>query len=197
MDSINEPVFRITFGLLWLFYFGLRLYFQRKVKGVGQYIRINEKQEKLFFRLFALAYILLPLYFLTPWVDFAHFVAPIWLRWVGVGITCMGISLFGWTHQILGTNWTAVLALSEKQKLVTNGPYHYVRHPMYTAFFIIGFGFLLLSANWLVGILYMGTLLSMYLARVSAEEKMMISRFGDHYREYMQVTGRILPRLKK
>jgi protein-S-isoprenylcysteine O-methyltransferase Ste14 len=197
MDSLSDLVFRISFGVLWLFYFGLRLYFQRKIKGVGQYVLVNEKQEKFFFRLFALAYILLPLYFLTPWIDFAHILAPAGLRWAGVVITCIGIALFGWTHQVLGLNWTAVLALSEKQELVVSGPYHYVRHPMYAAFFIIGFGFLFLSANWLVGILYIGTLSLMYFTRVSAEEKMMMDRFGDRYREYMQNTGRILPRLTK
>jgi protein-S-isoprenylcysteine O-methyltransferase Ste14 len=68
---------------------------------------------------------------------------------------------------------------------------------MYTAFFIIGFGFLFLSANWLIGIIYIGTLLLMYIARISAEEKMMIDRFGDSYRQYMKTTGRILPRLNK
>lgn len=197
MNATNELVFRIIFGALWLFYFGLRLYFQRKVKGVGQYILFNEKQEKIFFRLFALAYILLPLYFLTPWVDFAQMSAPIWLRWGGVVITCMGIALFGWTHQVLGLNWTAVLALSEKQELVTSGPYRHIRHPMYTAFFVIGLGFLFLSSNWLVGLIYIGTLSLMYIGRVPAEEKMMTDRFGDRYREYMQQTGRIVPRLWK
>ena len=74
MSKAGEIPFRIAFGILWLVYFGVRLYFQGKVKGGrGGYVRINAKQETLFFRLFALAYLLLPLYFLTPWVDFAHF----------------------------------------------------------------------------------------------------------------------------
>jgi len=197
MNSINEIIFRIIFGLLWLLYFGLRIYFQRKVKGVGKYTLTNEKQEKFFFRLFALAYILLPLYIVTPWIDFAHISISIWLRWAGVVTTCVGIGLFGWTHLALGLNWTAVLALSEKHELVTSGPYRYVRHPMYTAFFIIGFGFLFVSANWLIGVIYIGTLALMYMARISAEEKMLLDHFGDSYRHYMKTTGRILPRLIK
>lgn len=197
MNSISETVFRIIFGLLWIFHFALRLYFQKKVKGVGKYVVINEKQEKFFFLLFALAYIMLPLYFVTHWIDFAHISMPIWLRWIGVIATCAGISLFRRTHQILGLNWTTILALSEKHQLVTSGPYRYVRHPMYTAFFIIGFGFLFLSANWLIGAIYIGTLSLMYVVRISAEEKMMIDRFGDSYRQYMKTTGRLLPRLIK
>jgi protein-S-isoprenylcysteine O-methyltransferase Ste14 len=67
---------------------------------------------------------------------------------------------------------------------------------MYSAFFTIGFGFLFLSANWIVGLLYLGTLMLMYAFRVSKEEEMMISRFGETYRQYMKKTGRIFPRLK-
>jgi protein-S-isoprenylcysteine O-methyltransferase Ste14 len=197
MNSMSETIFRIVFGALWVFNFGLRLYFQRKVKGVGRYVVTNEKREKFFFLLFALAYILLPLYFITHWIDFAHVAMPIWLRWTGVAATCAGIGLFGWTHQVLGKNWTAIPALSENHELVTSGPYRYIRHPMYTTFFIVGFGFLFLSANWLIGVIYIGTLLLMYAVRISAEEKMMLDRFGEAYRQYMKTTGRLLPRLIK
>jgi protein-S-isoprenylcysteine O-methyltransferase Ste14 len=68
---------------------------------------------------------------------------------------------------------------------------------MYTAFFVIGFGFLLLSANWFISAIYLGTLTLMYATRVSIEEKMMLERFGDEYHQYMTKTGRLLPRFKK
>ncbi len=194
MNPSVEILFRITFGILWVIYFGTRLFFQRRIKGSLEYTRINEQQEKLLFRLFALAFLLLPLYFLTTWIDFASIPLPVWLRWSGAGITAVGIVLFGWAHQALGRNWTAVLALSKEHEMVQRGPYRYVRHPMYSAFFIIGIGLGLLSANWLVGVIYLGPLLVMYMARVALEEKMMIDRFGDTYRQYMKRTGRLWPR---
>jgi protein-S-isoprenylcysteine O-methyltransferase Ste14 len=196
MNTSTELPFRIAFGILWVVYFGVRLYFQKKVKGGQEYVLVNEKQEKIFFGLFAISYLLMPLYFLTPWIDFAHLPIPAWLRWAGGVLTCAGIYLFAWTHQTLGNNWTAVLALSKAHELVTDGPYRYMRHPMYSAFFVIGIGFFLLSANWLMGFLYLATLTMMYVARVSAEEKMMIDRFGDTYRQYMKKTGRLFPRLQ-
>ncbi|HLO28789.1 MAG TPA: protein-S-isoprenylcysteine O-methyltransferase [Anaerolineales bacterium] len=196
MRASAEIPFRICFGVLWILYFGIRIYFQGKVTGKRVIIRTHEKQESLFFRLFALAYLLLPLYFLTPWIDFAHFPLPAWLRWLGGVVACAGVALFSWAHYVLGMNWTAILALSKEHELVTQGPYRYVRHPMYSAFFTIGLGFLFLSANGLVGFLYLSSLILMYAMRVSREEEMMISRFGETYREYMQKTGRILPRFK-
>jgi protein-S-isoprenylcysteine O-methyltransferase Ste14 len=195
MNPSIEIPFRITFGILWVVYFGVRLFFQRRITGQKEYARVNEQQEKLLFRLFALAFVLLPLYFLTPWIDFASTPLPQWLRLSGGIIVCLGIILFGWAHQALGQNWTAVLALSKEHEMVQNGPYRYVRHPMYSAFFVIGIGFGLLSANWLIEIIYLAPLLVMYAARVSAEEKMMIDRFGEPYREYMKRTGRLFPRL--
>jgi protein-S-isoprenylcysteine O-methyltransferase Ste14 len=197
MEFSAELIYRIVFGALWLVYFAVRLYFQRQVKGMGDYTRFNEKQERLFFRLFALAYLLLAFYFLTPWVDFARFPCPDWLRWSGAVISIAGICFFGWTHQVLGNNWTAVLAISQKHQLVTDGPYRFVRHPMYSAFYLIGFGFLLLSANWLMGLIYLGTLTIMYLARVEKEEAMMLEHFGEPYQAYLQTTGRLMPRFKK
>jgi len=131
-------LFRIAFGVLWVLYFVIRLYFQERVKGSHNYTRINVRQEKILFRLFALAFLLLPLYFLTTWIDFASLPLPTWLRWGGAAITCLGIALFGWSHQALGNNWTAVLALSQEHELVQNGPYRYIRHPMYSAFLSLG-----------------------------------------------------------
>lgn len=196
MKASNEIVYRIVFGVLWVVYFGVRLFFQNRVKGLQEYTRFNAQQEKLFFQIFAIAFLLLPIYFLTAWIDFASIPLPMWLRWCGGGIVCLGIALFGWAHQALGNNWTAVLALSKEHEMVENGPYRHVRHPMYSSFFIIGGGFFLLSSNWLVGVIYLVPLLVMYLVRVSPEEKMMIDRFGEPYRQYMKRTRRLLPRFR-
>jgi protein-S-isoprenylcysteine O-methyltransferase Ste14 len=133
---------------------------------------------------------------LTAWIDFASLPLPLWLRWSGGVIICMGIVLFGWAHQALGRNWTVVLALAKEHKSVQSGPYRNVRHPMYSAFFILRISFVLLSANWLVGVIYLVPLLVMYVARVSLEEKMMIDRFGEPFRQYMKRTGRFWTRFR-
>ena len=68
---------------------------------------------------------------------------------------------------------------------------------MYSAFFVIGLGALMLSANWLIGATYLLCVGWMYHARVRSEEEMMIERFGETYRAYMDRTGRLFPRLSK
>ncbi len=79
--------------------------------------------------------------------------------------------------------------------LVTNGPYRFIRHPMYAAIFLIGIGISLHSANWIVALAYLLPVTGMYLFRISDEEEMMIEQFGDEYREYMRRTGRLVPKL--
>jgi protein-S-isoprenylcysteine O-methyltransferase Ste14 len=70
-----------------------------------------------------------------------------------------------------------------------------VHHPMYTALFLLGVGFLLLTANWAVGVPLIVVLPILVSVRIGNEEALMIEKFGDEYRAYMQRTGRFLPRL--
>ena len=51
----------------------------------------------------------------------------------------------------------------------------------YAAIFLIGAGISLLSANLIVALSYMLPAITLYLVRISDEEKMMIEQFGDEY----------------
>jgi protein-S-isoprenylcysteine O-methyltransferase Ste14 len=48
--------------------------------------------------------------------------------------------------------------------------------------------------NWLAGPLDLIFFIPFYLLRVQAEEKMMLDRFGDQYREYMKNVGGLVPK---
>lgn len=52
----------------------------------------------------------------------------------------------------------------------------------------------ILAANWLIGL---GSLLVLTLLaiRTPKEEQMLIERFGDDYRRYIETTGKFVPRL--
>jgi protein-S-isoprenylcysteine O-methyltransferase Ste14 len=65
---------------------------------------------------------------------------------------------------------------------------------MYTSFFAYLGASFLLTANWLIGVL--GLVYSLLiLERVGHEERMMLDTYGEEYRQYVQHTGRFLPRL--
>lgn len=115
------------------------------------------------------------------------------LAWLGVATGLLSLWLFWRTHKDLGRNWSVSLEVRDKHELITGGVYRYVRHPMYSAFFLWAIAQFLLLPNWvagLSGIVGFGTL---YLFRVGREEKLMLDAFGDEYRAYMERTARVLP----
>jgi protein-S-isoprenylcysteine O-methyltransferase Ste14 len=114
-------------------------------------------------------------------------------RWLGLVLGLGMDALFIWIHQALGQNWAVGVLVKEKHRLVTSGPYRWVRHPMYLAIFGFSVAFFLLSANVLVGLFWAAlTIASAW--RVGEEERLLTEAFGDEYRKYMARTGRFLPK---
>lgn len=135
------------------------------------------------------------LYLVAPQtIAWASLSLPSWVRWAGVVLGAVSLAGLLWVHTALGKNWSAWLELKEGQTLVTHGPYRRVRHPMYTALYGLYIGWTLLTANWLLGVAWIGTFTLLTVTRIRHEEAMMVERFGDAYREYMEKTGRFLPR---
>ncbi len=196
MNPVDEAPFRVVFGAFWALNIMVRSYFQVKAKAAEKSFSRSERRTKLLFRVLAFTFPLMLVYVFSTWFDFAHVPLPARARWsLGGGISIVYLVLFSWIHHTLGRNWSGLLEIHKDHTLITHGPYRYVRHPMYTSFFILGVGILLLSANWLIASVYLIAASSMYIDRVSSEEKMMIERFGDAYRDYMKRTGRLIPRL--
>jgi len=129
------------------------------------------------------------------WMAWASLRLPLWLRWTGVGIAILGFVLLQWAQTTLGKNWSDRPRMLKEQSLITSGPYQFVRHPIYTAFIFILGSSLLTSANWLIGLAWIGMTVVEVASRIDFEESLMLEYFGDGYREYMKKTGRLLPKL--
>ena len=134
------------------------------------------------------------LYLINPgWMAWAQLPLPSWLRWTGAAIMAICIPFIYWVFSSLGKNVTPTVVTREAHTLVTHGPYHWVRHPLYTVGFLVFTGYSLLAANWFI--FTMLALASVILVmRTPIEEQHLIDRFGDEYRRYMSRTGRYLPK---
>lgn len=128
------------------------------------------------------------------WLAFARLAFPVWLRWAGVVLTLAGFALLQWAQVSLGKSWSDAPRMMKEQVLITSGPYQFIRHPIYTAFILILGSTLLISANWFIGLAWLGMTVLEVASRVGFEESLMLEYFGDQYRDYMQKTGRLLPR---
>ena len=135
-------------------------------------------------------------YVLSPWLDFANYQLPNWAGMIGAVVYTIALSLLWRSHADLGGNWSATLEIRERHWLVTHGVYGRLRHPMYAAHWLWGIAQALLIQNWIAGVGGLLFFAPLYLLRVPGEEAMLFEHFGDEYREYMNRTGRVIPRLK-
>jgi protein-S-isoprenylcysteine O-methyltransferase Ste14 len=88
------------------------------------------------------------------------------------------------------------LQVREEHRLVTNGIYRRIRHPMYASMFLLSMAHLFFVPNWIVAPAYLVSFGILYVFRVGREERMMLDRFGAEYEAYRRRSGRLLPRLR-
>lgn len=133
-------------------------------------------------------------YVFSDTLSFADYVLPSWTGWAGTLIFLAALWLLWRAHSDLGQNWSQTLALREEHELITHGVYRRVRHPMYAAFWLWAIAEALLLHNRIAGFSQLVSLAGLCFLRVPREERMMLDRFGGEYQDYMNRTGRVLPR---
>lgn len=158
--------------------------------------------EKLFLFISALGFQVIPfIYIFSSWFDFAEYdlltgISRI-LGWSGCVVFVAAIWVLWRSHVDLGRNFSPELKIREEHKLVTEGIFRSIRHPMYAAHWLWALAQALLLQNWIAGLSVLVAFWPLYSYRVAREEYMMCDRFGDDYRDYMGRTGRIFPRFTK
>lgn len=143
----------------------------------------------------ALTLLLTAAYFRNPAaLDWAAIAVPQSARWVGVAGFGLAVAWLSWMFIALGRNLTDTVVTRRDARFVEHGPYRYVRNPMYTGVLLVGLTLGLAFGTWLLPA--SAALLFGFMAvRTRIEERFLIARFGDQYREYMSRVGRFFPRL--
>src|SRR3569623_2584793 len=108
-------------------------------------------------------------------------------------VFALALWMFYRPHKDLGRNWSVTLEVRDQHRLVTEGVYTNVRHPMYAAFWLWALAQAFLLPNWIAGPAGLIGFGILFFMRVGREEQMMIETFGDEYRTYMQRTARVVP----
>jgi protein-S-isoprenylcysteine O-methyltransferase Ste14 len=193
----DEAWFRIALVVVILVTMAIGIPHRLRAASSGE--RISYKEEGyLFAAILRLTGLLLGIstlaYLVFPTsVGWASIPIPIGLRWFAVVIAIASTTLFYWTLSSLGKNLTDTVVTRKDAVLVTHGPYRWVRHPFYLTAALLMASVTGLTANWLIGI--SSLLVLMLLAiRTPKEEQMLIQRFGDDYRRYIETTGKFIPR---
>lgn len=148
MNGSDEPRFRIIFSVLLILFGLIRGYYARRGQSSGIRVSMQERWDELvkyegrtnvLLRVigFLVLIIAVILYIAHPqWMEWPTIPIPEWLRWLGVGLGAASLPLLIWVQHVLGKYFSYNLELRENHKLVTDGPYHWVRHPIYTVIII-------------------------------------------------------------
>jgi protein-S-isoprenylcysteine O-methyltransferase Ste14 len=116
------------------------------------------------------------------------------IRWLGVVLFAAGGALRIRPVFVLGRRFSGLVAIQPGHTLVTNGVYGVIRHPSYLGLLVnsLGWGLAFRSG---VGVLLTALILPPLLVRIRAEERLLLSQFGDEYDAYCARTSRLIPGL--
>jgi protein-S-isoprenylcysteine O-methyltransferase Ste14 len=168
--------------------------FARKAKKIEVRASFYDRRESFLLAFASLGLFVIPaVYVLTgfPALLDRPFIPAI--AWLGPVAQCAALWLFRRSHVDLGRNWSISLEVRDHHALVKDGVYQFIRHPMYSSFFLLGVAQMLLLPNWLAGGSGFVGAGILYAFRVRREEQMMLESFGEEYRAYMTDTKRLIP----
>ncbi len=175
-------------------WFVIRYPAQRRARRLGVARSAGGTRDRVLLTIATLGQFVIPVFYIATYqpafADYGFYPLEAWAG--GVAIVA-SLVLFRVTHKQLGRMWSITLEMREGHKLVTDGLYAHVRHPMYSSFALFAVAQLLLIQNWIAGPAGLVGFGILFFMRVPHEERVMIETFGDEYRDYMRRTARIIP----
>lgn len=103
----------------------------------------------------------------------------------GGAVALLGLGLRAW----------AAGHIRKNSQLATSGPYAYTRNPLYLGSFLLGLGFTIAAGQPLLGILFAGLFLGIYLPVMRVEAATLSQLFGEDYTRYSSAVPLFFPRL--
>jgi protein-S-isoprenylcysteine O-methyltransferase Ste14 len=196
---MNENIFRILAALIFFTGIGISSYYRRKAdRETGEKIsrKVDGNIMMTIIKFFGLVLWLSPLvYLLNPkWMAWSKLGVVDGVRWAGVGIGILCVAGIYWLFSSIGSGITPTSATRQNHRLVTKGPYRWVRHPLYSIGSSLFISFGMMADNWFIAAIGILAFIAMAI-RTPKEEANLIEKFSDEYREYMKHTGRFFPKL--
>jgi protein-S-isoprenylcysteine O-methyltransferase Ste14 len=137
----------------------------------------------------------------------------IWLLWIPLPSLLpdpwsttriiLGFSLFLggaifilWGRRTLGRMWgistSREVKLVQDHRLVQEGPFRLIRHPMYFGWWVVVLGLILIYYTWVLCLFFVFSLIA-FLGRAKREEKVLGDTFGEEWHAYKRRTRFIIP----
>jgi protein-S-isoprenylcysteine O-methyltransferase Ste14 len=114
-----------------------------------------------------------------------------WRAAFGIVLFVLGLACAIWARVHIGRNWGTPMTQKDDPELVTSGPYHLVRHPIYSGILVAGFGTALaLGWLWLIAV---GLTAVYFVYSATVEERFLTEQFPGVYPAYKHSTKMLVP----
>ena len=118
-----------------------------------------------------------------------------WITYPATLLTLIGLAICVWARIHLGRYWSGAITLKPNHKIIDTGPYHFVRHPIYTGWLTAMLGSAITAATTDAFLGFTIVTLALML-KARREEKLLTTTLGQQYHQYKnQVPAAILPRI--
>ncbi len=112
--------------------------------------------------------------------------------YTGLALTTLGLGFALWARFTIGRNWGRLITVQEGHKLVRNGPYAIVRHPIYAGFMLATLGTAVAHGD-AAGLVATALVVISWGYKSRLEEALMVEQFGEEYEDYRRHVKALIP----
>ena len=175
---------------------GIKIRAQRRALGRSPVVlgRVGQSSVELWFeRLSPFGLLFWPAAWLWTALGLAP-LRPMPLRAAGVALVAAGAALSAGSVFLMGRAWRIGIDPEQRTELADQGPYRWIRHPIYSGWLVMLVGHVLVVPHPLIDVAAIVTAAGV-LFEALREERHMHRTFGERYARYAARTGRFAPRL--
>jgi protein-S-isoprenylcysteine O-methyltransferase Ste14 len=111
----------------------------------------------------------------------------------GILLSFGSLSFRYWAIRILGKAFTSKVEITPDQKMISQGPYRWIRHPSYLGSFVMAVGISIIFRSYAGLLVCIFGFFPTYVFRIYVEEKALLEKFGLTYQEYCKKTWKLIP----
>jgi protein-S-isoprenylcysteine O-methyltransferase Ste14 len=162
-------------------------------------VKVTAQSESVPSRLSHLLPLLIAGYLLTlrvpiPFLNDRFVALAIWPAALGAALTFAGLLFCVWARFVLAGNWSGFVQVKQDHELIVDGPYRWVRHPIYTGLLLMFLGTALAVGEWR-GVLAVAIAAIAFWYKLRLEETVMRGAFGESYVRYAERVPALIPYL--
>lgn len=113
-------------------------------------------------------------------------------RWFGTALLAAGLGIAVLARVWLGGNWSSTVTLKQDHELIRNGPYAFVRHPIYSGLLLALAGTVIFVGEWRTLIGFALVVVGL-VRKLTIEERFMADEFGEDYARYRHQVAALIP----